>query len=152
MVCADRRYIHYGADRSIDPHIDWGAENRSRRIQGRCNISFACTFNRIAPIKCANSSDASSILSSIRSTNLRAPAIYGSDFFGCRTKRVGLFDASRAIYTGWSSSGKRHHQNDRGRLFSPRRHPLIPTRVQFALTPVQSSSPRSPRGGIGSMS
>ena len=57
-----------------------------------------------------------------------------------------------AIHMCWSSPGKRLRQNDRGRLFSPRRHPLIPTPVQSAPKPAPSSSPRSRRGGIGSMS
>ena len=47
---------------------------------------------------------------------------------------------------------KETSQNDRGRLFSPRRHPPIPTPVQSAPKPAPSSSPRSQRGGIGSMS
>src|SRR6476659_7039551 len=50
----------------------------------------------------------------------------------------------------WSSPGKRHRQNDRGRSFFPRRHPVIPTLVQSAPKPAPSSSPRSQRGGIGS--
>jgi site-specific DNA recombinase len=57
-----------------------------------------------------------------------------------------------AIHRCWSSLGKKLRQNDRGRLFSPRRHPLIPTPAQSAPKPASSSSPRSRRGAIGSMS
>ena len=32
----------------------------------------------------------------------------------------------------WSSPGKRHRQNDRARLFFPRRHPLVTISVQSA--------------------
>ena len=37
-------------------------------------------------------------------------------------------------------------------IIHPARHPLIPTPAQSAPKPAPSSSPRSPRGGIGSMS
>ena len=46
---------------------------------------------------------------------------------------------------------KKLRQKDRERLFSPRRHPLIPTRVRSAPKLAPSSSPRSRRAGIGLM-
>ena len=47
---------------------------------------------------------------------------------------------------------KRLRQNGCGRLFSPRRHPLIATLVQSAPRPALNSLPRSRRDGIGSTS